>query len=94
MPRLLLCRMANNGNGSESSVSGTESMERVMERAVTSFQQALQTNINNGTPEQREEPITIKQFQDLKPTTFIGGPDSMITDAQVKDMEKIFRALP
>ncbi|XP_028072845.1 uncharacterized protein LOC114275056 [Camellia sinensis] len=46
--------MANNGNGSESSVSGTESMERIMERAVTSFLQALQTNINNGMPERTE----------------------------------------
>ncbi|GMQ05558.1 hypothetical protein CsSME_00050539 [Camellia sinensis var. sinensis] len=86
--------MANNGNGSESSVSGTESMERVMERAVTSFLQALQTNINNGTPERREGPVTIKQFQDLKPTTFTGGPGPMVTDAWVKDIEKIFRAIP
>ncbi|GMP54125.1 hypothetical protein CsSME_00019385 [Camellia sinensis var. sinensis] len=73
--------MANNGNGSESSVSGTESMERVMERAVTSFLQALQTNINNGTPKRQEGPVTIKQFQDLKPTTFTGGPDPMVADA-------------
>ncbi|XP_028054232.1 uncharacterized protein LOC114258479 [Camellia sinensis] len=85
--------MANNGNGSESSVSGTESMERIMERAVTNFLQALQTNINNGMPERREEPVTIKQFQDLKPTTFTGGPDPMVADAWVKDMKKIFRAL-
>ncbi|GMP77175.1 hypothetical protein CsSME_00033540 [Camellia sinensis var. sinensis] len=70
-----------NGNGSESSVSGTESMERVMERAVTSFLQALQTNINNGTPERQEGLVTIKQFQDLKPTTFTGNPDPMIADA-------------
>lgn len=73
--------MANNGNGSESSVSGTESMERIMERAITSFLQALQTNINNGMLERREESVTIKQFQDLKPTTFTGGPDKMIADA-------------
>ncbi|XP_028087673.1 uncharacterized protein LOC114288365 [Camellia sinensis] len=87
--------MANNGNGSESSVSGTESMvERVMERAITSFLQALQTNINNGTPERREGPVTIKQFQDLKPTTFTGSPNPMVADAWVKDMEEIFRALP
>ncbi|XP_028104428.1 uncharacterized protein LOC114303512 [Camellia sinensis] len=31
---------------------------------------------------------------DLKPTTFTGGPDPMIADAWVKDMEKIIRALP
>ncbi|GMP44599.1 hypothetical protein CsSME_00013465 [Camellia sinensis var. sinensis] len=86
--------MANNGNGSESSVSGTKSMERIIERAVTSFLQALQTNINNGMPEQREESVTIKQFQDLKPTTFTGGPNPMVANAWVKDMEKIFRALP
>ncbi|XP_028070028.1 uncharacterized protein LOC114272508 [Camellia sinensis] len=79
-----------NGNGSEPSVSGTESMEK----AVASFLQALQANINNGTPEQRGGPVTIKQFQDLKPTTFTGGPDPMVTDAWVKDIEKIFRALP
>ncbi|XP_028067871.1 uncharacterized protein LOC114270533 [Camellia sinensis] len=82
-----------NGNGSESSVSGTESMERVMERAAASFLQALQANINNGTPEQ-ERPITIKQFEDLKPTTFTGSPDPMVADVWVKDMKKIFRALP
>ncbi|XP_028055576.1 uncharacterized protein LOC114259751 [Camellia sinensis] len=70
--------MANNDNGSESSASGTESMERIIERVVTSFLQALQTNINNGMPERREESVTIKQFQDLKPTTFIGGPDPMV----------------
>ncbi|XP_028096190.1 uncharacterized protein LOC114296092 [Camellia sinensis] len=83
-----------NGNGSESSVSGTESMERVMERAVASFLQAFQANITNGTPGRQEGPITIKQFQDLKPTTFTGSPDPMVADAWVKDMEKIFRALP
>ena len=94
MPRLLLCKMANNGHGSESLASGTESMERIIERTVTSFLQTLQTNINNGTLEQREEPVTIKQFQDLKPTTFTGGPDPMVADAWVKDMEKIFCALP
>ncbi|XP_028074361.1 uncharacterized protein LOC114276747 [Camellia sinensis] len=65
-----------------------------MERAVTSFLQALQTNINNGMPEWREELVIIKQFQDLKPTTFIGSPDPMVADAWVKDMEKIFHALP
>ncbi|XP_028086998.1 uncharacterized protein LOC114287751 [Camellia sinensis] len=85
-----------NGNGNESSVSGTESMKRVMERAIAviSFLQALQTNINNGKPERREGPVITKQFQDLKPTTFTGSPDPMIVDAWVKDMEKIFRALP
>ncbi|XP_028126931.1 uncharacterized protein LOC114323518 [Camellia sinensis] len=46
------------------------------------------TNINNGMP------VTIKQFQDLKPTTFTSGLDPMVADAWVKDMEKIFRALP
>ncbi|XP_028099080.1 rasGEF domain-containing serine/threonine-protein kinase X-like [Camellia sinensis] len=87
--------MVNNGNGSVSSVSGTESMERIMERTVTNFLQALQTNIINGMPERREEPVTIKQFQDLKPTTtFTGDPDPMVAEAWVKDMENIFHALP
>ncbi|XP_028081967.1 uncharacterized protein LOC114283358 [Camellia sinensis] len=61
---------------------------------LLAFLQALQTNINNGMPEQREEPVTIKQFQNLKPTTFTSGPDPMVADAWVKDMEKIFCALP
>ncbi|GMP39199.1 hypothetical protein CsSME_00010135 [Camellia sinensis var. sinensis] len=72
--------MVNNGNGSESSVSGTESMEIIMERVVTSFLQSLQTNINNGMPERREEPVTIKQFQNLKLTTFTGSPNPMVAD--------------
>ncbi|XP_028070212.1 uncharacterized protein LOC114272692 [Camellia sinensis] len=45
-------------------------------------------------PERREEPVTIKQFQDLKPSTFTGGPDPMVANAWVKDMEKKFCALP
>ncbi|XP_028079056.1 uncharacterized protein LOC114280841 [Camellia sinensis] len=86
--------MANNGNKSESSVSGTESMERIIERVVTSFLQALQTNKNNGMPERQEELVIIKQFQDLKPTTFTGDLDPMVADAWVKDMENIFHTLP
>ncbi|XP_028087913.1 uncharacterized protein LOC114288593 [Camellia sinensis] len=86
--------MANNGNGIGSSVSGTDPTEQIMERAVTSFLRALQTNINNGLPERREEPITIKQFQDLKPTIFTGSTNPLVEEAWVRDMEKIFRALP
>ncbi|XP_028086887.1 uncharacterized protein LOC114287650 [Camellia sinensis] len=49
--------MANDGNGIGSSVSGVDPVEQIMERAVIDFLRALQTNINNGMPERREEPI-------------------------------------
>ncbi|XP_028104879.1 uncharacterized protein LOC114303902 [Camellia sinensis] len=86
--------MTNEGNETGSSASDTIPMEQIMERAVTNFLQALQTSITNGTLERREEPTTIKQFQDLKPTMFIGGPNPPVAEAWVRDMEKIFRALP
>ncbi|XP_028055561.1 uncharacterized protein LOC114259735 [Camellia sinensis] len=86
--------MANEGNETESSVSGTIPMEQIMERAVTNFLQALQTSITNGTLERREESTTLKQFQDLKSTTFIGSLNPLVAEAWVRDMEKIFRALP
>ncbi|XP_028101470.1 uncharacterized protein LOC114300800 [Camellia sinensis] len=86
--------MANEGNEIGSSVSGTIPMEQIMERAVTNFLQALQSSITNGTLERREKPTSIKQFQELKPTTFIGNPNPLVTEAWVSDMEKIFRALP
>ncbi|CAL5398215.1 unnamed protein product [Camellia sinensis] len=86
--------MANDSNGTGSSINRTESIERILERAVTNFLQALQTNINNGMPERREEPVMIKQFQDLKPIAFIGSSNPLIAEAWVRDMEKIFCALP
>ncbi|XP_028076744.1 uncharacterized protein LOC114278812 [Camellia sinensis] len=86
--------MGNEGNKTGSSASGTIPMEQVMERTVTNFLQALQTSITNGTLERREEPTMIKQFQDQKPTTFIGSPNPLVAEAWVRDMEKIFRALP
>ncbi|GMQ02294.1 hypothetical protein CsSME_00048593 [Camellia sinensis var. sinensis] len=43
--------MANKGNETGSSISGTIPMEQIMERAVTNFLQALQTSITNGTLE-------------------------------------------
>ncbi|XP_028053743.1 uncharacterized protein LOC114258084 [Camellia sinensis] len=86
--------MANEGNETGSSANGTIPMEQIMDRAVTNFLQALQTSIANGTLERREESTTIKQFQDLKPTTFIGGPNPLVAEAWVRDMEKIFRTLP
>ncbi|XP_028108984.1 uncharacterized protein LOC114307772 [Camellia sinensis] len=86
--------MANEGNENGSLVSGTNPMEQIMETAVTNFLQALQSSITNGTLERREESTTIKQFQDLKPTTFIGSPNPLVAEAWVRDMEKIFRALP
>ncbi|XP_028105746.1 uncharacterized protein LOC114304796 [Camellia sinensis] len=86
--------MANKGNETGSSVSGTIPMEQIMERAVINFLQALQTSITNGALERREESTTIKQFSNLKPTTFIGSPNPLVTEAWVRDMEKIFRALP
>ncbi|XP_028119486.1 uncharacterized protein LOC114316975 [Camellia sinensis] len=69
-------------------------MEQIMERAVTSFLQALQTNVNSGLPKRQEEPTTIKQFQDLRPTIFTGSTNPLVAEASVRDMEKIFRALP
>ncbi|XP_028085881.1 uncharacterized protein LOC114286850 [Camellia sinensis] len=86
--------MANDVNGTESSVNGTDPMKQIIERAVTSFLRAVQTNVNNELPERREEPTTIKQFQDLKPTIFIGSTNPLVAKAWVRDMEKIFRALP
>mgnify|MGYP003702610389 CR=1 FL=1 len=65
--------MANDSNETGLSVSRTKS--------VTSFLQALQSNILNGTSERREEPLTIKQFQDLKPTTFTGSPNPLVAEA-------------
>ncbi|XP_028052840.1 uncharacterized protein LOC114257278 [Camellia sinensis] len=86
--------MANEGNETGSSVSSTIPIEQIMERAVTNFLQALQSSITNGTLERRKEPTSIKQFQDLKPTTFIGSPNPLVVEAWVRDMEKIFRTLP
>ncbi|XP_028077579.1 uncharacterized protein LOC114279524 [Camellia sinensis] len=86
--------MANEGNENGSSVSGTIPTEQNMERAVTNFLQALQNSMTNGTVERQEGLTTIKQFQDLKPTTFIGSPNPLVAEAWVRDMEKIFRALP
>ncbi|XP_028075820.1 uncharacterized protein LOC114278042 [Camellia sinensis] len=86
--------MANDGNGTGSSVSGTNPMEQIIERTVTSFLRALQTNVNSGLLERREEPTTIKQFQDLKPTIFTGSTNPLVVEAWVRDMEKIFCALP
>ncbi|XP_028102246.1 uncharacterized protein LOC114301494 [Camellia sinensis] len=85
--------MANDGNGTESSFSGADPMEKIMERVV-SFLQTLQNNITNGLPEHRERPTTIKQFQDLKPSTFTGDSNPLLAEAWVKEMEKIFHALP
>ncbi|XP_028104673.1 uncharacterized protein LOC114303721 [Camellia sinensis] len=83
--------MANDGNGTGSSSNGADPMERIVERAITSFLQALQ---NNGSPEHRERTTTIKQFPDLNPSTFTGGSNPLIAEAWVKEMEKNFRALP
>lgn len=78
--------MASDGNGIGSSVSGTELMERIMEIPVVNFLQALQTNINNGMLEWREKSIMIKQFQDLKPITFTGSPNPLVSEAWVKEI--------
>ncbi|XP_028055936.1 uncharacterized protein LOC114260078 [Camellia sinensis] len=86
--------MANEGNETGSLVSGTIPMEQIMERVVTNFLQALQSSKTNGTLERRGEPTSIKQFQELKPTTFISSPNPLVAEAWVRDMEKIFRALP
>ncbi|XP_028077785.1 uncharacterized protein LOC114279700 [Camellia sinensis] len=86
--------MANEGNETGSSVSGSIPMEQIMERAVTNILQALQSSITNGTLERRGEPTSIKQFQELKATTFIGSPNPLVAEAWVRDMEKIFRTLP
>ncbi|XP_028070208.1 uncharacterized protein LOC114272687 [Camellia sinensis] len=57
---------------------------------------SFQTTPNpfGGLPERREEPTTIKQFQDLKPIIFTGSTNPLVAEAWVRDIEKTFRVLP
>ena len=52
--------MANDENGIGLSSRGVDPIERIVERVVSGFLQALQNNVTNGIPEQQEGPITIK----------------------------------
>ncbi|XP_028058586.1 uncharacterized protein LOC114262432 [Camellia sinensis] len=86
--------MTNDENGIESLTSGIDPMERIVEKVIASFLQALQNNITNGILEHREGRIMIKQFQDLKPSIFIGDSNPLLAEAWVREIEKIFRILP
>ena len=93
------------GRGRRGVVEPEGRIDRI-ERILEGLVQAVQDNHNNNNAEALEEPAvqmpraeemartTIKQFQQLRPPTFLGTPDPMAAESWLLGIERIFEVLP